>query len=279
MKLHQRLHHTFLTRHPGDGARAMEELSAEELSQLFTDMDVEAAMPALCLVSPALLADALAQAASVDGGRILQALPINVKLAVLPLLNAGTREHLLAALPGREASLLKRLLSYPARTAATLLDPHVFSVSSDLTVELALQRSRASRRPLRYYVYVEDTTHRLTGVVSMRQLMQADPGRRISEIMHRNVVALPATHSLSEVVASQHWKDHHMLPVVDNDEHLLGVIRYETMHKLREEQDAESGVGSVLQVLMTLGEVYWLGLGMALGVGDTEEPAEQAHGR
>ncbi len=56
-----------------------------------------------------------------------------------------------------------------------------------------------------------------------------------------------------------------MLPVVDADERLVGVILYETIQKLREEGLHDTGWTDTRNTLLALSEVYWLGMSTALG--------------
>ena len=65
-----------------------------------------------------------------------------------------------------------------------------------------------------------------------------------------------------------------MMPVVDSDRHLLGIIRYETLQQLREQGYSDSGLSAALQTLMALGEVYWLGVGMSLGSSEPDAQME-----
>jgi magnesium transporter len=278
VSLGTRLGGAFLDRHPDDAAEVMEEMSAGELATLIPELDLDSAAPALCLLTPELLGGALDGLPPDVSGKVLGALPYNNKLAILSAVDREARARLLRSLPARESALLEHLSSYPARSAATLLEPAVFSVPADVTVKAALQRSRASRRPLRYYVYVLDADKRLVGVVSVRQLVQASPDVRLADIMRRDLATLSATDTLADIVSSPHWRSHHMLPVVDTEGVMLGVIRYETLQKLREEHDSEAGASSALQTLMALGEVYWLGLGVVLGAGEKETDPEQNRG-
>jgi magnesium transporter len=264
MALAQHLVRTYVAQHPLEAARVMEEMSPETLTAVLSDLDKEAAH-ALHLMDPAPLAAALEYARTEEAGRLLRLLSIDAQLAVLPLVGAAARERTMATLDDKDGDLLERLLSYPRQTAAALVEYDTFRVSSDITAGEAIDRSRKARTPVRYYVYVTDRENRLVGVVSLKELLRAGANTLVSEFMRSNPARINATESAPEVVAHSHWRRFPMLPVVDADEMLVGVILYETIQKLREEGLPDSGWSDTRDTLIALSEVYWMGLSTALG--------------
>lgn len=264
MELRRHLIRTFLLRHPLEAARAMETLQIEELASVLAGVD-EQATHALHLMDPAPLSAVLNQASTDEAGRLLRLMTIDTQLAVLPLVAAAARERLLHTLDEKDAGLLERLISYPRQTAASLVEYDTFRVPSDISAGEALERTRRAVSPVRYYVYVTDRDNRLVGVVSLKQLLRSAPGTPISELMHERPACLGATQTVPEVIGHYQWRRFPMLPVVDEDDRLVGVILYETIQKLREEGIHESGWADTRSTLIALSEVYWLGLSTALG--------------
>lgn len=273
MTLEQRLVSAYLERHPLEAARAMEGLPMRELAEVLADAGGDAA-PALRFMAPGPLAAALSTLDAGTAGRLLSAMPLDGRISVLPLIKPEFRNALLGTLDQEEASLLSRLLSYPEQSAATLAELDTFRVTSDTPAADALERSRRTEVPVRYYIYVIDRDRRLVGVVSLKQLMRAPPNASISELMHRHPAHVAATDTPAEVAANQHWRHFPMLPVVDADGRLVGVILYETIQRLREEGAYEPGWSDTRETLIALSEVYWLGLSTILG-----SPPERRHER
>lgn len=264
MELRRRLIRAYLARHPLEVARAMESMDIDELAGVLRDADDQATQ-ALHLMDPAPLAAVLNQSATEEAGRLLRLMTIDTQLAVLPLVAAPARERLLGALDAKDAGLLERLLSYPRQTAASLVEYDTFRVPSDISAGEALERSRRAVSPVRYYVYVTDRDNRLVGVVSLKQLLRSSAGTGIAEIMHARPACIAATDTVPEVTDHYQWRRFPMLPVVDTDDRLVGVILYETIQKLREEGLHDSGWADTRSTLIALSEVYWLGLSTALG--------------
>lgn len=264
MGLALQLVQTYLVQHPLEAARVMEELSVADLAAALEGVGDEAGQ-ALHLMDPVPLAAALEYVTTEEAGRLLRLITIDAQLAVLPLVDPGVRERIMNTLDERDGGLLERLLSYPRQTAASLVESDTFRVPADISAGEAIERSRTTTTPVRYYVYVTDRDNRLVGVVSLKELLRAGSETVLSEFMHGDPGRINATESTSEVVAHHFWRRFPMLPVVDDEDHLVGVILYETIQKLRDEGFHESGWTDTRNTLMALSEVYWLGLSTALG--------------
>jgi len=74
------------------------------------------------------------------------------------------------------------------------------------------------------YFYVVDENDRLVGVVPVRRLLTADPGRKLSEIMISRVVAVPATATVLEACELFAMHRFLALPVVDEERRMVGVV-------------------------------------------------------
>jgi len=264
MGIEQRLVHAYIARHPLEAARAMEELETPALAAVLDSADQDAAH-ALHLMDPTPVAALLDHVETAEAARLLKLMAIDTQVAVLPLLQAPTRERILQALDHSDAGLLERLLSYPRQTAASLVEYDIFRVPSDITAGEALERSRRTATPVRYYVYVTDRDNRLVGVVSLKQLLRSAADDPVADIMGARPAAVGAADTVEEVLAHQQWRRFPMLPVVDGDQRLLGVILYETIQKLREEGAGDHRWADVRQTLLALSEIYWMGLSTALG--------------
>lgn len=74
------------------------------------------------------------------------------------------------------------------------------------------------------YFYAVDAEGKLKGVISTRQLLLANPSRKVKEIMHSSVVTISASHSLGE--AMELFAKHPLLaiPVIDREGRLMGAI-------------------------------------------------------
>ena len=165
------------------------------------------------------------------GGRIatwLRLLPPHRNADLLFALPVARREEVLAALPPDQSAAVTALLRHLPDSAGGIMDNRFIAVRADKTVEECLASLRGNpeqRTDDVLYIYVTDGAERLVGVVSLRDLVFAPAERRMSEIMNRDVRFLRVNDDQEEIARQiQHY--HFLgLPVVDEKERLVGVVK------------------------------------------------------
>ena len=122
---------------------------------------------------------------------------------------------------------LRELLEHPEETAGGMMTTALLSLAPDDTVETALQRWREAEPELDviYYIYITDPDEVLTGVVSMRELLRAEPRQPLSAIQSSRLITVPLDASEDEVVETMIKYGLRALPVVDEAGRLKGAIR------------------------------------------------------
>ena len=218
---------------------------------------------------------------SLDGdtaAQVVRGLSLDYRLAVLRCMQHSDRERMFLALGASEAEPLRTLLRYRDDTAGALMDPYVLTFPDDITVGEALRRARASTQALLYYLYVTDREQKLVGVATLREVMQSRASDALSSVMRREVARLPAAMRSDDIVKNPHWRDFHALPVVDEKDRFLGVIRHETLRRVEHEVVQNSQQGSAVDTLLALGELYWIGLSSIMpGVTTKIERSQEEH--
>jgi magnesium transporter len=142
---------------------------------------------------------------------------------------------------------------------------------------MRLIRTQAPNAETIYYVYVTEADERLVGVVSLRDLVVADPLTRINEVMRRQVIRVRADVDQEEV--AQLFAEHELLalPVIDDAERLLGVITVDDVLDVVKQEATEdmyrmAGIGVKERATSPLWEsarrrVPWLGFNMVWSLG------------
>ncbi len=250
----------FMRKHPNAAARLLENYSSRQLSELFEQVSEESAAPTIEYLSADRGADCLAVMDPKAAARLLAALHTDFQIAILRVSKPADRESLLEALGDEISGPLQIMLRYPEGTVGELMDAFVFTVPDDITVQETLKRARAASLEVPFYVYVLDRKQRLMGVASLKNLIRAKRAEPVSSLMNRDVVALNPLAPKTEMVKSPYWRSFHTLPVTEEDGVFLGVVRYETISRLREELGPESSNEHILDTALALGELYWVGL-------------------
>ncbi|HAA34353.1 MAG TPA: magnesium transporter [Firmicutes bacterium] len=174
-----------------------------------------------------------------------------------------TRE--LLSLIEEEAEEIRGLLKYREDTAGGIMTTDFISLPEDIPVEEAIIRLRevAPEAEIIYYVYVVDEQTRLSGVLSLRDLIAAQDGTLLREIMYRNVISVPTDMDQEEVARVVARYDLLAVPVVDEEQRLLGIITVDDIIDVIEEEATEdiyrlAGTGEVEGVNILEASVFGL---------------------
>ncbi len=156
-------------------------------------------------------------------------------------LPAKVVRRLLSQLSPKERQATAILLGYGEDTAGRIMTPEYISLKENLTVSQTLERIRnlANASEVVYYLYVTDKSRRLTGIVSLRDLVIAAPDTTLAEIMTRDVVFVHTDTDQEEVARTIQRYDIVALPVVDSEERLVGVVTVDDVIDIIEQEATE----------------------------------------
>lgn len=253
-----RLTLAYLQAHPVEAARRLEFLPPEEAVALLAPFD----STDIALVLEHLLPDA--------GAALLGHLPLktaaealsyvtsSAAIAVLRRCGRDLQAGLVAGLTSDVRPTIQRALTYPENTAGSLADPQILTLAPDLSVWEALTRVSRDHRRATYYLYVLDRAAQLTGVVSLKQLLAADPNDRVGTVMSTDLVSVSASSTAEELLLHPNWRVFHTMPVVDRSGAFLGALRYRTLRMLEEKPHTTDGPGTLSSALIGLWEAYSL---------------------
>ncbi len=141
-------------------------------------------------------------------------------------LPAKVVRRLLAELSPEERRVTAQLLGYESETAGRLMTTEFIDLKEFFSVSQALKlvRQRATVSETIYSLYVTDKERHLTGILSLRDLVVADPESLIGEVMTREVVNVRTDTDQEEVARAIQRYDFLALPVVDLEKRLVGIV-------------------------------------------------------
>jgi magnesium transporter len=133
------------------------------------------------------------------------------------------------------------LLGYQPKTAGRIMTPEYISLKENWTVTQALERIRilANTTETIYYLYVIDGTRHLTGIISLRDLVTAQPEQTVGEIMTRNVVFVHTDTDQEQVARLVQHYDLFAIPVVDREGRLVGIVTVDDAIDIIENETTE----------------------------------------
>jgi CBS domain-containing protein/sporulation protein YlmC with PRC-barrel domain len=217
--------------HPADLADIIEDLSGRERSAIFHALDTETAAEALEEIDPK-IQKALIETIPVDkASDIVEEMSPSDAADLLADLPEERAEEILEGMEQEKAEDLRELLVHPDKTAGALMTTAYLNLTPGVTVETAISRLRAVAPNLDIidYIYVVDEEEMLLGVVSIRDLLTAQTHQPLSEILSPRVVSVKLDEDQNEVVEAFAKYGFRALPVVDEENHLKGVVGFRSV--------------------------------------------------
>ncbi len=149
--------------------------------------------------------------------------------------------RLIAQIAPEEREVTSLLLGYQADTAGRLMTPEYIALKEHLTATQAQEKLRtlAYKSEVNYYIYVTDSTKHLIGILSLKDLIIAEPEQTLGEIMTQDVIYTDTNTDQEEVARLIQRYDLLALPIVDKDENLLGVITVDDVIDILQEEATE----------------------------------------
>jgi len=222
----------FVARHPGDAARAMQDLDPERAAAVVATVDPPSAARLLSQVGPDLAA-AILRHLSTDTIGVLVALVEPERAApILARLAPEVRDGFLAGAPALRAAELRRYLSYPEESAGHLMDRHAPVFRADARVATVAQTLRERGRRDDQVALVTDADQRLVGTLPLTAILLADPGARLADLGPAAAPAVEALTHRDEVAEILSAHPFGALAVVDLDRRPLGVLRQAALVQL-----------------------------------------------
>lgn len=212
-----------------DLADALEELSGEEQQAFFSVLDAEKAAETLIAAEPRtqrqLVADLRREKASI----ILSQLSVPQLADLFSVLPHDDMVKMMKLLPKETADRINAIISEHETTARTLISQEYLAINKDITVGEVLKKIRTSgldNDAISYVYFISEDKNILQGVIDLRDIVLASDDVKISDLMVAPVVAAQEDdirETLEEMFAKYHFR---MIPVVDEKDILLGVVRY-----------------------------------------------------
>lgn len=264
MAIQQRIILNLLERHPSDAARALERLSEIEAGGILAENPAKVASGVLARMVAHHGAAVLLRLGSRVGGPILDQMNPNAAAAILRRLEPDPREGFLAELSSRKASSIRRLLRHRENTAGSMMDPTALTLPQDVSVKEAKEYVRAAQEQARHNLYVVDREGVLVGVLNLRDLFLTKAGVPLKELITTPVHSIGARADRRAILQHPAWREVHALPVVDEKNVFLGVLRYRTFRRL--EQELTGGPGEEgASTAEALGDLFGAGVAGVLG--------------
>jgi magnesium transporter len=212
-----------------DYKKVFQVLDAEKAIHTFENLDFEVQVDLLRSFSIEQLTSTLNQISPDDRTALFEKLPDEVLPRYLSLLS------------DEERKTAKELLQYPEDSIGRLMTPDFISVKEDWNVEQVLQhiRTYGKNSETLNLVYVTDSNGYLIDDIRVRHFLLSPLNTKVSDLMDHQFVSLNAKDDQEKAIDIFKQTDRVALPVTDFNGLLLGIITFDDVMDVMEEEDTE----------------------------------------
>lgn len=240
--------------HAADVARLMAFLNDEQRADVFQLMLAETPRRAADMISELNADEAVELFEGISDQQItsiMAELSSDDAADLIPAMPEELAERILGLLEDRDSAPIEGLLTYDEETAGRIMNPDVFALQEHLPVSeaiAALRTSRSEDLEMVFYLYVVDDRGHLVGVCSLRDLLLADPSEELHRVMNNNVSSVVTSTDQEQVARIVARYDFLAVPVVDDQNKLVGIITVDDIIDIIREEETEdillmAGVG------------------------------------
>ena len=211
---------------PVDIAEAIGTLPRTLQALAFRLLSKDEAIEVYEYLDPAVQQSLLERLRSSEVLEIVEEMAPDDRVQLFDELPAKVVRRLLAELSPAERRVTAQLLGYEAETAGRLMTTEFIDLKEfhRAAQALAIVRRRARETETIYSLYVTDGERHLTGILSLRDLVTADPEDHVGDVMTRDVVSVRTDTDQEEVARAIQRYDFLAVPVVDREQRLVGIV-------------------------------------------------------
>ena len=164
-----------------------------------------------------------------DAADFLEEMPANIVKKLLINASPETRRD------------INHLLRYPEDSAGSIMTVEFVDLKESQTVTQAIERIRklGVDSETINICYVLDNQRKLKGTIALRYLLLTNPDNKIGDIMHENVISIHTLMDQEEVARQFQKYDFTAMPVVDNEDRLVGIITVDDVVDILQEEATE----------------------------------------
>ena len=173
--------------------------------------------------------------------QLVEAMSADDRVDLLEHMDGPQLEALLPLIAQAERDEIRKMLSYPDNSAGSIMTTEYASLPENISASEALSRLRqqAPDSETIYYVFVVNDARHLHGVITLRELILARPNALLADVMRRELIAVRVVDDREEAARMIAKFDLIALPVLDEENRLVGIITHDDVLDVVQEAAAE----------------------------------------
>ena len=204
-------------------------LSKEKAGEVFSFMEKEIKEVLIKELTDLELKEVLDELYMDDTVDLIEEMPANVVKRILKSVNKEDRK------------IINQLLNYPEDSAGSIMTTEFVDLKEDMTVAEAIERIKelAIDSETIYTCYVLSKNRELIGLVELKEILIVDRKKLVSELMDKDFIKVVTTEDKEEVAKTFDKYDLYALPVVDNENRLVGIVTVDDAINVLQDETSE----------------------------------------
>lgn len=226
---------------PADIAELLEELDTKNSLLVFRMLHKDTAVDVFSYLSVKQQTNFSLMIKENELKEILEELYFDDKIDYLEEMPSSVVKKILQYSPETERSLINQFLNYPDNSAGSLMTIELVDLKKELTIDEALLHIRrtAIDKETIYTCYVTDSNRKLEGIVSLKDLVTSQGSKLVQDIMETDSISVRTIDDQEEVANLFKKYDLLSVPVVDQENRLVGIITIDDIVDVIEEEASE----------------------------------------
>lgn len=236
--LRDALHHL----HPADVAELLSNLPSDQEAIAFRFLLRDDAASAFAYLTPEQQEELITALGTEQAARFIDEMPPDDRARLVDEMPEACAQRVLTSLSPQSRKEVQAILGYPEKSVGRIMTPDYVQIRPEWTAGQAIEHIRAHGRDAETVnvVYVTDNQGRLIDDIRLRQVIFADPGAKVEDLMNRSFVTLSADQPQSEAVQLLARYDRTALPVVDSRGVLLGIVTHDDIADVAQQEATET---------------------------------------
>ena len=224
-----------------DIADYLEEMEEEEVIKIFRILPKDKAADVFSCLEIDQQQSVITSLSDKDAGRIIDNMMSDDAKELMEEMPANVVKRLIANTSADTRKAINHLMRYPEDSAGSIMTVEYVDLKEHQTVSQAIERIRkvGVDSETINICYVLDNKRTLVGTVALRYLLLSAPNAVIGDIMHKSVVSLHTLMDQEEVARQFKKYEFTAMPVVDNEDRLVGIITVDDVVDILEEETTE----------------------------------------
>ncbi len=223
---------------PADISALMSELPESTLTIVFRLLPKELAADTFVMMDTDTQEHLIKAFSDMELKEVFDQLFVDDAVDIIEEMPAAVVKKILKNTSKEKRAIINEVLSYPENSAGSLMTVEYVALRPDMTAEQAFKKIRrvGIEKETIYTCYVTDDKKILLGIVTAKRLMLAEPDDLISDMMETDIISCKTTDDAEDVAHIIEKYGFIALPVVDNEDRLVGIVTFDdAMEVIREE--------------------------------------------